>query len=66
MDNEILVADEVAKILRIDRQRVYELVRTGKIPAIRLGDRQIRFSADSIRRWLESGGTKSGGPNYEA
>lgn len=57
MDKEILVADEVAELLRVDRQRVYELVRTQKIPVIRLGERQYRFSAAAIDEWLADGGS---------
>ncbi|HMO82319.1 MAG TPA: helix-turn-helix domain-containing protein [Pyrinomonadaceae bacterium] len=56
MEKRLLVADEVAELLRVDRQRVYELVRTRKIPVIRLGERQYRFSADAVSRWLEDGG----------
>ena len=52
MDKQILVADEVAEILRVNRQRVYELVRTDQIPVIRLGERQYRFSAQAIYKWL--------------
>jgi excisionase family DNA binding protein len=58
MDKQILVADDVAKILRIDRQRVYELVRTKSIPFIRLGERQYRFSARAIQEFLDNGGTQ--------
>lgn len=56
MDNKLLVAGEVAELLRVDRQRVYELVRTKQIPAIRVGERQYRFSREAIDRWLENGG----------
>jgi excisionase family DNA binding protein len=52
MDKHILVADEVAELLRVDKQRVYELVRTNRIPVIRLGERQYRFSAQAIFQWL--------------
>jgi excisionase family DNA binding protein len=52
METQILVADEVAEILRVDKQRVYELVRTNRIPVIRLGARQYRFSAAAINRML--------------
>ena len=63
---EVLVVDEVAAILRVDRQRVYELVRTNKIPVIRLGERQYRFSAEAVKRWLENGGSdKEGGQKDE-
>jgi excisionase family DNA binding protein len=65
MDGRLLVANEVAGILRIDKQRLYELVRTGKIPVIRLGERQYRFSADAVRRWIEDGGSKKGGETDE-
>jgi excisionase family DNA binding protein len=56
MDKQILVADEVAEMLRVDRQRVYELVRRNAIPVIRVGERQYRFDAEAIRQWIERGG----------
>lgn len=58
MDKQILVAEEVADLLRVDKQRIYELVRTNKIPVIRLGERQYRFSAQAILRWLEIDGSQ--------
>lgn len=58
MDKQVLVASEVADILRIEKQRVYELVRTNQIPFIRLGERQYRFSAQAIEKFLSEGGTK--------
>ncbi len=58
MDREILVAKEVSEILRVDTQRIYELVRTNQIPFILIGERQYRFSKQAIERWLENGGSK--------
>lgn len=58
MDKHILIADEVAELLRVDKQRVYELVRTHCIPVIRLGERQYRFSAEAIHNWLSAGGSE--------
>lgn len=60
MHRQILVAEEVAELLRVDKQRVYELVRTKQIPVIRLGERQYRFSADAVERWLNAGGNQKG------
>jgi len=57
MDTQILVADEVAEMLRVDRQRVYELVRRNAIPVIRLGERQYRFDAEAIRQWMTRDGS---------
>jgi excisionase family DNA binding protein len=54
---QILIADEVAEMLRVDRQRVYELARRNAIPVIRLGERQYRFDAGAIRQWIERGGS---------
>ncbi len=56
MDKQILVADEVAELLRVDRQRVYELARRNAIPVIRVGSRQYRFDSEAIRQWIERGG----------
>lgn len=58
MEKQILVAEEVADLLRIDKQRVYELVRQSQIPFIRLGERQYRFSKQAIEKFLLDGGTK--------
>ena len=58
LDKQILVAEEVAEILRVGTQRVYELCRTDPtFPVIRVGERQYRFAADAVRRWLEAGGS---------
>lgn len=58
MDKQILLADEVAEMLRVDRQRVYELARRNSIPVIRVGERQYRFNAEAIRQWMEQGGSR--------
>lgn len=63
MDKQILVAEEVAELLRVDKQRVYELARTNQIPVIRLGERQYRFSAQAIEEFLNCGGTHKEGEN---
>lgn len=63
MDSQILIADEVAEILRVDKQRIYELVRTNQIPVIRLGERQYRFSTQAIEEFLHGGGTQKEGEN---
>ena len=39
----LLDAKEVAAILQVSTQRVYELTRQGVLPRVRIGARQIRF-----------------------
>jgi len=66
MNSKIMVADEVADLLRVDRQRIYELVRQKKIPFIRIGQRQYRFESEAILIWLANGGNpeeNKGGAN---
>lgn len=61
MENKVLVATEVAELLRVDKQRVYELARRNAIPVIRIGERQYRFDATAIQQWLANGGTPGNG-----
>ena len=60
MTQDILIAEEAAQLLRVSKQRLYELSRTNQIPVIRLGQRQFRYSKSALEKWLENGGnTKS-------
>jgi excisionase family DNA binding protein len=49
----VLNVEEVACLLRIGRNTVYELVGRNEIPHRRLG-KQIRFSRRALMRWLNS------------
>jgi excisionase family DNA binding protein len=48
------VAD-TAKFLKLNEARVYDGVRQGLIPAVRIG-RQVRFDPVEIRAWVKAGG----------
>jgi excisionase family DNA binding protein len=52
----LLDAKEVAEILQVNVQRVYELTRQGILPSIRIGPRQIRFEDTRLMQWIEHGG----------
>ncbi len=52
---KVITAKAVATILGVSVYRVYELVRLGLLPSVRLG-RQIRFDEDALQRWIASGG----------
>ena len=48
----IMTVDSVARMLRVNRKTLYEMVRTKAIPGVvRLG-RVIRFSRDALLSWL--------------
>ncbi len=52
MQQVLLTANEIGEMLRIKPARVYELVREGILPCVRLG-RQIRFDQQRLRDWIE-------------
>ena len=51
LTSPLLRADEVAEFLRVPRSSVYEYVRTGQIPHIRIG-RHIRFCQHQLADWV--------------
>jgi excisionase family DNA binding protein len=53
---ELLTAKDLAAQFKISIQQVYELARTNRLPTVRLGQRQVRFNAAAIRRWIDQGG----------
>ncbi len=48
-------AGQLSRRLGIHRNRLYLLVRTGRIPHLHVG-RTLRFNPDAIRAWERSGG----------
>lgn len=52
----LLDAKEVAEILQVNVQRVYELTRQGILPSVRIGPKQIRFDETRLMQWIEYGG----------
>lgn len=51
---EVLTADQVADMLGICKQNVYELCRTNQIPHKRVSARRIVFPKQAILKWLNS------------
>jgi len=51
--DDIMTADEVAELLRLDRKTVYDYAGRGEIPCQRLGKR-ILFSREALALWLRS------------
>lgn len=51
----LLKVEDVASILNVKSFRVYELIRLGLLPAVRLG-RQVRVDTDQLDSWIAAGG----------
>lgn len=52
---EVLTADEVAKLLRLDRKTVYTAAAKGEIPCRRIG-RKLLFNRSTLMAWLAQQG----------
>ncbi len=55
-DDDVLTAEEVAEILRVDRKTVYDAAGRGKIPHRRLGKRLV-FGRAALLDWLACKGS---------
>ena len=52
MVSRLLSADEVAELLGVPRAFVYSLSRRGELPTVRLGERYVRYRAQSVHEWI--------------
>jgi putative molybdopterin biosynthesis protein len=52
MDPLVLRPEEAATVLRVSRSKVYELVATGVLPAVRIGN-SVRIPTEQLRLWVE-------------
>jgi excisionase family DNA binding protein len=46
--------NEAARLLGISQRKLFDLTRDGIVPAIRLGERGVRYSPDALRTFIES------------
>lgn len=51
--NEVLTAGEVAAYLRVSLSTIYRLLKTGDLPAFKIGS-DWRFNRVHIEEWLKS------------
>ncbi len=52
---EVLTADELASLLRVNRKTVYAGFKAGEIPGGKRIGGTIRFHRDAVLRWLAEG-----------
>jgi len=50
---QLLTVPTVAKVLKLGRARAYELVRSGDLPGVRIGERQIRVRRADLAKYLQ-------------
>lgn len=57
--NKPLTVKDVAELLGVSTDVVYDMVRKKKIPHFKVGNRLIRFQASSIQQWMNEQEQKS-------
>jgi excisionase family DNA binding protein len=50
--SRLLAAEDVAEVVGVPRTFVYELARRGELPAVRVGERYIRFRSQPLQQWI--------------
>jgi excisionase family DNA binding protein len=53
LDGPLLRPEEAAELLAVKTSWVYDAVRTGRLPCLRVG-RHIRFTRGMLEEWLQS------------
>jgi excisionase family DNA binding protein len=48
----LLDANQAARLLRVPRGTLYELVRSRGLPHVRVGERGLRFTRSDLARWV--------------
>ncbi len=51
---QLYTVPEVAKILRVKKGFIYELIYTGKLEVIKLSERRIRIAEEAVKMYVES------------
>ncbi len=53
LDGPLLRPEQAAELLAVKTSWIYDAVRTGRLPCLRVG-RHIRFTRSMLEEWLES------------
>ena len=57
VEDEILTSREARQLLKIGRTKLWELTRSGRIPAYRVGEGRtsdLRYKRSELMRWLDN------------
>jgi predicted DNA-binding transcriptional regulator AlpA len=60
MTEKLLKVDEVSEILDLKPARIYDLTRRNLLSfAVKIGERQYRYSETGLLNWIEQGGNQA-------
>ena len=66
MDKLLLTPMECAEKLSLGRSRTYEMLASGELPSVRLGQRSIRIPVAALETWIATRFNNSGANPAEA
>lgn len=52
----VMNVTELARVMRLDKKTVYDLIAAGNLPGVRRCGRSLRIHRETIMRWLAGGG----------
>jgi excisionase family DNA binding protein len=52
VDPDVLTPADAARLLRVSKNLVYTLLREGKLPAIKIGQRRYRLLRSVLLEWM--------------
>lgn len=55
MTEELLTVQEVAKVLKVNKDWVYDAIATGRLESVRLSAKCLRVRASDLNRMIEAG-----------
>lgn len=50
----LLTVRQAAQVLSISERTLFSLTKSGEIPAVRFGERNVRYDPADLRRWIET------------
>lgn len=50
----LLSVAQAAALLHIGKDKAYELIASGKLPSVRLGERSVRVPRALLEKWVEA------------
>ncbi len=56
--SQLMIAEDVAKILRIAKKTVHKLVREGKLGCVQVTEKDRRFTDEQVKDYIESRSTE--------
>ena len=52
LDDDMLDAEQLGRVLKLDRRTIYAMIHRDGLPCVRISRRAIRFEKRAVAKWL--------------